>query len=97
MERMRLASRSHFSVPGSPRVLGHRRVGPAPDMTISNGLRPHFQHPIASGVGDRSNHPRLFWGRELEAKPALSAVLALTRDEGDQIIAQEPKRTNPPF
>ena len=97
MERMRLASRSHFSVPGSPPVLGHRRVGPAPDMTISTGLRPHFQHPVASGVGDRSNHPRLFWGRELEAKPALSAVLALTRDEGDQIIAQEPKRTNPPF
>jgi endo-1,4-beta-xylanase len=44
----------------------------------------------------RTNHP-LFWDRALQAKPALSAVLALTSNEGEPKIAQEPKRTNSPL
>lgn len=44
----------------------------------------------------RTNHP-LFWDRDLQAKPALSAVLALTREEGEQKIAQEPRRTASPL
>ena len=44
----------------------------------------------------RTNHP-LFWDRALQAKPALSAVLALTSKEGEPKIAQEPKRTNSPL
>jgi endo-1,4-beta-xylanase len=44
----------------------------------------------------RTNHP-LFWDRDLQAKPALSAVLGLTREEGEQKIAQEPTRTASPL
>ena len=44
----------------------------------------------------RTNHP-LFWDRALQAKPALSAVLALTREQTEQKIAKEPRRTAPPL
>jgi endo-1,4-beta-xylanase len=44
----------------------------------------------------RTNHP-LFWDRDLQAKPALSAVLALTREQSEQKIAQEPRRTASPL
>lgn len=43
----------------------------------------------------RTNHP-LFWDRALQAKPALSAVLALTRGEIDKEPAPEPVRSASP-
>ena len=44
----------------------------------------------------RTNHP-LLWDRALQGKPALSAVLALTRGEGDYKTAHQLKRTNSPL
>ena len=43
----------------------------------------------------RTNHP-LFWDRALQAKPALSAVLALTRGEIDKEPAPRPARSASP-
>lgn len=44
----------------------------------------------------RTNHP-LLWDRALQGKPALSAVLALTRGEGDYKTAHQLKRTSSPL
>lgn len=44
----------------------------------------------------RTNHP-LLWDRTLQGKPALSAVLALTRGQGDYKTAHQLKRTNSPL